>query len=172
MPTKHLEAQTRTTFHTRNDIPASARNECCKLLNTTLAATLDLWTQLKQAHWNVKGPNFYQLHLLFDELATTVYEYIDMVAERITALSGVANGTARQSASNSFLPEYPAIPITEKDHLKALADRLAAYGKHIRTSIEKTDELGDQATNDLYVEIARTIDAKLWFIEAHLQENH
>jgi len=172
MPTKSLEPQVRTTFATRNDIPPATRTESCKLLNTTLAATLDLWTQLKQAHWNVKGPNFYQLHLLFDELATAVYEYIDLVAERITALAGVANGTARQSASNSFLSEYPAVPISEKEHLQALAERLAAYGKHLRTAIDKTDELDDQATNDVYIEIARTIDQKLWFIEAHLQEGH
>ena len=172
MPTKSLEPQARHTFNTRNDIPETTRIACCQLLNTTLAATLDLWTQVKQAHWNVKGPNFYQLHLLFDEVATVVYEYIDMVAERITSLAGVANGTARQSASHSPLPEYPAIPIGEKEHLRALADRLATYVKHIRESIDKTDELDDQATNDLYVEIARAIDQKLWFIEAHLQENH
>ncbi len=171
MPTKSLE-QARHTFNTRSDIPAATRTASCQLLNTTLAATLDLWTQVKQAHWNVKGPNFYQLHLLFDEVATVVYEYIDTVAERITSLAGVANGTARQSASNSFLTEYPTIPIGEKEHLKALADRLAAYAKHLREAIEKTDELDDEVTNDLYIEIARAIDQKLWFIEAHLQDNH
>lgn len=102
MPTKHLETRASKTFATRIDIPQSTRTECCQLLNTSLAATLDLWTQLKQAHWNVKGPNFYQLHLLFDALATSVYEYIDLIAERITALAGVANGTARQAAHESF----------------------------------------------------------------------
>lgn len=171
MPTKSLEPRAHN-FKTHSDLPLETRIACCQLLNTTLAITLDLWTQIKQAHWNVKGPNFYQLHLLFDEVATVVYEYIDMVAERITALAGIANGTARQSAAHSSLPEYPAIPISEKEHIKALAERLALYAKHIREAIEKTDELNDQATNDLYVEIARSIDAKLWFIEAHLQENH
>ena len=172
MPTKNLETRSRNTFATRIDLPQTTRNECCQLLNITLAATLDLWTQLKQAHWNVKGPNFYQLHLLFDELATSTYEYIDMVAERITALAGIANGTARQSASHSILPEYPAIPVSETEHLRAVAERLAAYGKHIRESIAKTADLNDQATNDLYIEIQRTIDQKLWFVEAHLQDNH
>ncbi len=169
MPVKHPEQQVQRTFSTRNDIPAAKRSACCQLLNITLAATLDLWTQLKQAHWNVKGKDFYQLHLLFDEVATTVYEYIDMVAERITALAGVANGTVRQSTHNSFLPEYPSIPISEKEHLEALADRLAAYVKHVRDAIEKTAELDDQVSNDLYIEIARAVDQKLWFIEAHLQ---
>jgi len=172
MPTKSLEPQAKHTFSTRNDIPPATRAACCQLLNATLATTLDLWTQTKQAHWNVKGANFYQLHLLFDEVATVVYEYIDMVAERITSLAGIANGTVRQSASASLLPEYPAVPMGEKEHLRALAERLAAYGKHIREGIAKTDELGEEATNDLYIEIARAIDQKLWFIEAHLQENH
>jgi starvation-inducible DNA-binding protein len=172
MPTKSLEAQTNQSFSTRNDLSKATRDGCCQLLNVTLAATLDLWSQTKQAHWNVKGPNFYQLHLLFDDVAEVVYPFIDIVAERITALASVANGTVRQAASQSILPEYPAMPISEKEHLKALADRLAAYVKHIREGIDKTDELEDQATNDLYVEIARVIDQKLWFIEAHLQENH
>jgi starvation-inducible DNA-binding protein len=168
MPVKHSEPQVHRTS-TRNDIPAITRSACCQLLNITLAATLDLWTQLKQAHWNVKGKSFYQLHLLFDEIANTVYQYIDMVAERITALSGMANGTVRQSAHNSFLPEYPSIPVSEKEHLEVLADRLAAYVKHVRDAIAKTDELDDQASNDLYIEIARAIDQKLWFVESHLQ---
>ena len=171
MPTKNLEQQTKQVFQTRSDIPATTRVACCQILNETLAATLDLWTQLKQAHWNVKGPHFYQTHLLFDEVATTVYEYIDMIAERITALAGIANGTARQSAQNSFLPEYPTIPISHKEHLQAVADRLSVYVKHIRSGITKTADLDDQATNDLYIEIARAIDQKLWFIEAHLQEH-
>jgi starvation-inducible DNA-binding protein len=169
MPVKHPEQQVQKTFSTRNDIPPTTRSACCQLLNVTLAATLDLWTQLKQAHWNVKGRDFYQLHLLFDEIANTVYEYIDMVAERITALAGVANGTVRQSAHNSFLLEYPSIPISEREHLEALADRLATYVKHVREAIVKTDELDDQASNDLYIEIARAIDQKQWFVEAHLQ---
>jgi len=169
MPVKHPEMQEKRAFETRNDLSAAKRSACCQLLNITLAATLDLWTQLKQAHWNVKGQRFYQLHLLFDEIATTTYEYIDMIAERITALAGVANGTVRQSAQSSFLPEYPGIPVSEKEHLEALADRLAAYVKHVREAITKTDELDDQASNDLYIEIARAIDQKLWFIEAHLQ---
>jgi len=168
MAVKHSEQQIKGAFHTHNDIPQETRVACCQLLNETLSATLDLWTQSKQAHWNVKGPNFYQLHLLFDEVAKVVYEYIDMIAERITALSGIANGTARQSARNSFLTEYPALPVSQEEHLQALADRLATYAKHIREAIAKTGEIDDQATNDLYIEIARAIDQQLWFVESHL----
>jgi starvation-inducible DNA-binding protein len=166
MPTKNLE---KGMYTTSIDIPETTRKVEIELLNKTLASTLDLWSQIKQAHWNVKGMNFYQLHILFDEIAKVVYEYIDMVAERVTALGGEAHGTVRHSANKSILPEYPALPISEKDHIIALAERLAAYGKHIREGIAKTNELNEPTTNDLYIEISREIDAKLWFIEAHLQ---
>lgn len=168
--TKSLESR---LYKSKIDLPESERVKAVGLLNTTLAATLDLWSQVKQAHWNIKGKNFYQLHLLFDEVAEVVYKFIDMVAERATALGGIAKGTARQSASHSFLPEYPDTDrLDEEGHLNALSDRLSAYGKHIREGIEQTDQLDDEGTNDLYIEISREIDAKLWFIEAHLQGNN
>jgi starvation-inducible DNA-binding protein len=166
MTTKSLDKH---LYRTRIDIPESKRAQTIELLNKSLAATLDLYTQMKQAHWNVKGPNFYQLHLLFDAVATEVFEYIDTLAERITALAGEARGTARMAAQASFLPEYPSLPITEKDHVVAVAERLAAYAKHVREALDKTDELDDQATNDIYTAIQRGVDQKLWFVEAHLQ---
>ncbi|MBW4644693.1 MAG: DNA starvation/stationary phase protection protein Dps [Goleter apudmare HA4340-LM2] len=156
-------------YPTRIDIPAEARVQIVVLLNQTLAATLDLKTQAKQAHWNVKGTDFYQLHELFDELAGELEEFVDLVAERITALGGYALGTARAAASNSILPEYPFDILDGKEHVTALADRFAPYAKHIREAIAKTDDLGDADTADLYTEISRTIDKRLWFLEAHLQ---
>src|SRR5271156_3829025 len=166
MTTKSLEKH---LYPSRIDIPESKRVAVIELLNQTLAATQDLWSQLKQAHWNVKGPNFYQLHLLFDAVATETFEYIDLLAERATALAGEARGTVRMSANSSFLPEYPTLPISEKEHVIAVAERLAAYLKHVRQGMTKTDELEDEATNDIYIEIARGLDQKLWFVEAHLQ---
>ena len=166
MPTKEL---TKHLYPTRSDLPESKRSTVIELLNQTLAATIDLWSQIKQAHWNVKGPNFYQLHLLFDAVASETYEYIDTLAERATALAGEARGTVRMSANSSFLPEYPTLPISEKEHIVALAERISAYLKHVRQGIDKTNELDDEATNDIYIEIARGLDQKLWFIEAHLQ---
>ncbi|MFN6465504.1 MAG: DNA starvation/stationary phase protection protein Dps [Nostoc sp. DedVER02] len=156
-------------YPTRIDIPAEARVQIVVLLNQTLAATSDLKTQAKQAHWNVKGTDFYQLHLLFDELAGELEDHIDLVAERITALGGYAFGTARAAASNSILPEYALDILDGKDHVTALADRYAIYAKHLRDAIAKTDELDDLDTADLYTEISRTIDKRLWFLEAHLQ---
>ncbi len=153
---------------TRIDLAAEVRTEVIKLLNQTLAATLDLKTQTKQAHWNVKGMDFYQLHELFDEMATELEEYVDMVAERVTALAGTALGTARIAASESILPEYPLDAVSGVEHVTALADRYAAYAKHLREAIDTTDNLGDADTADLYTEISRTIDKRLWFLEAHL----
>jgi starvation-inducible DNA-binding protein len=156
-------------YPSRIDIPAEARIKIVVILNQSLAATMDLKTQSKQAHWNVKGTDFFQLHELFDELAAELEEYVDMVAERITALGGYAYGTARAAASNSILPEYPTDILEGKSHVAALADRFAIYGKHIREAIATTDKLGDADTADLYTEISRTIDKRLWFLDAHLQ---
>ncbi len=154
---------------TRIDIPEATRAEIVDLLNETLAYTLDLKTQVKQAHWNVKGLDFYQLHELFDELAGELEEYIDMFAERVTTLGGVAMGTARVAAQVSQLPEYPFDILDGKAHITALADRYAPYGKLLRDGIAKTDDLGDADTADLYTEVSRSIDMRLWFLEAHLQ---
>lgn len=155
-------------YPTRIDLPLDTREPVAAMLNTTLAATTDLRTQTKQAHWNVKGKDFYQLHLLFDEMAGELEDYADMVAERVTALAGTAMGTVRIAASESILPEYDFDAVGGMEHVTALADRYAAYATHLRESIDKADELGDQDTNDLYVEISRTIDKRLWFLEAHL----
>ncbi len=155
-------------YPTRIDMSAEVRSQVCAVLNQTLAATLDLKTQTKQAHWNVKGMNFYQLHELFDELAGELEGYVDLVAERVTALGGTAMGTARMAAAESILPEYPVDAVEGSEHVTALAERFAAYGKHVREAIDTTDELGDADTADLYTEISRTIDMRLWFLEAHL----
>ncbi|GAB4233501.1 MAG: DNA starvation/stationary phase protection protein Dps [Stanieria sp.] len=155
-------------YSSRIDLATEVREKVVELLNKSLAATLDLKTQVKQAHWNVKGTDFYQLHELFDELAGELEGYIDMVAERATALGGIALGTARIAAAESILPEYPLDAVGGIEHITALADRYAAYAKHVREAIDSTDNWGDADTADMYTEISRTIDMRLWFLEAHL----
>ena len=155
-------------YSTRIDLPEDIRVRAIAILNQTLAATLDLKTQTKQAHWNVKGMNFYQLHELFDEIATELEEYVDMVAERVTALGGTALGTARIAAESSILPEYALDAVSGAEHVTALADRFGIYVQHVRDAIATTDELGDADTADLYTEISRTADKRLWFLEAHI----
>jgi starvation-inducible DNA-binding protein len=92
-----------------------------------------------------------------------------MVAERVTALGGTAMGTARIAASVSTLPEYDLDAVNGEQHLEALLARYGQYGSTIRANIDKTDELGDADTADLFTEISRQIDSDMWFIEAHLQ---
>ena len=172
LPTEALMVATtssKTAFYpTRIDLPLDTRQSVVDMLNGTLAATTDLRTQTKQAHWNVKGKDFYQLHLLFDEMAGELEEFADMLAERVTALAGTAMGTVRMAASNSILPEYDFDAVGGMEHVAALADRYAAYAKHLREGIAKADDLGDMDTSDLYTEVSRTIDKRLWFLEAHL----
>jgi starvation-inducible DNA-binding protein len=157
-------------FATRNDVPQRVRDTMVSLLNQQLADTLDLYSQTKQAHWNVKGINFIQLHELFDDLAESVLEYVDMIAERATALGGYAQGTVRMSAANSTLAEFPADIVNGKQVVEVLAERYAHYAATTRAAIATAAEIEDQDTSDLFTEVSRAIDKHLWFLEAHLQE--
>lgn len=158
-------------FSTRIDLSAEARGELVETLNQSLADALDLYSQVKQAHWNVKGPQFIALHELFDATAGEVLGYVDELAERATTLGGVARGTVRMAAEHSTLSEYPSDVIGGLEHVAALCDRLAAFTAHCRRAIDASAELGDQATADLYTEITRGLDKRLWFLEAHLQDH-
>ena len=157
------------TFPTRIDIAADRREKLIALLNQHLADTLDLYTQTKHAHWNVKGPNFISLHKLFDELAGMLLEATDMIAERATALGGAARGTVRQGAAASRLPEFPGDVFAGLKVVEALAERFAKLAKTTREAIDASDDLGDKSTADLFTEISRDLDKSLWFLEAHLQ---
>ena len=167
MATSH-KTKTRT-FTTHIDIPAEKRAALIEMLNQTLADTSDLYSQVKQAHWNVKGKDFYQLHLLFDEIAEEIEPFVDLLAERVTLLGGYANGTARMAAENSTLPEYPTDAVEGRQHVEALVERFAAYCPKIRSGSDDAGEIGDPATADLYNDIARVADKRLWFLEAHIQ---
>src|SRR6185503_11431615 len=102
-----MATKTDRTFETRIDSAVDTRGKVIELLNARLADTFDLYSQLKQAHWNVKGSDFIQLHLLYDQVAESVLEFVDTIAERATALGGLALGTARMAAEASTLDEYP-----------------------------------------------------------------
>jgi starvation-inducible DNA-binding protein len=164
-----VATQTKGTFPTRIDISQESREKLVELLNERLADTFDLYSQLKQAHWNVKGSDFVQLHELYDDVAAGVLEYVDEIAERATTLGGLALGTARMAAASSKLDEYPLDAVEGIATVEAVADRLGAYAAGVRADIEAALELGDQGTADLFIEVSRTIDKQLWFVEAHLQ---
>jgi starvation-inducible DNA-binding protein len=156
-------------FKTKNDIPEPTRVQAIELLNARLADCKDLQTQVKQAHWNVKGPHFIGLHLLFDKINGDVEDYVDQIAERAVQLGGVAEGTARTVAKRSSLPEYPANTVDGRSHVEALSSALAAFGAAARKGIDQSNDLGDLDTADLFTEVSRGIDKWLWFVEAHLQ---
>ena len=164
-----MATQTKRTFSTRIDLVEASREELVQLLNARLADTFDLYSQLKQAHWNVKGSDFIQLHKLYDDVAESVLEYVDMIAERATALGGLALGTARMAAAASTLDEYPVGAVEGMDTVSAIADRLATYGASVRAGIDAAVDLHDQDTADLFTEVSRAVDKHLWFVEAHLQ---
>lgn len=164
-----MATQTTRTFETRIDIPEEAREKLIELLNARLADCFDLYSQIKQAHWNVKGSDFIQLHELYDTIAESVLEFVDEIAERATTLGGLALGTARMAAEATSLDEYPLDAVAGKETVAVVADRLAAFGSAARAAIDEATELGDQDTADLFTEVSRTIDKHLWFVEAHLQ---
>ena len=158
-----------TMYETMNDLPKPARIELNQLLNQRLADAIDLQSQLKQAHWNVKGPNFIGLHKLFDEIYGAMGDYVDMVAERIVQLGGVAEGTIRVAAARSRLEEYPLTTADGAAHVESVSKALATFGREARLSIDEAGELDDADTADLFTEISRGIDKWLWFVEAHSQ---
>jgi starvation-inducible DNA-binding protein len=156
-------------FKTKNDLPEATRVKAIELLNARLADAIDLQTQTKQAHWNVKGPNFIALHELFDKVNEDVEDYVDDLAERAVQLGGIAEGTARMAAKRSTLTEYPANTVDGRSHVDALSSVLATFGKSVRKAIDQANEIEDLDTADLFTEISRGTDKWLWFVEAHLQ---
>lgn len=154
---------------TKNDLSDDKRSAVVQLLNELLAQLIDLQLQTKQAHWNVKGPQFIALHELFDSVASEVVDFVDDVAERIVALGGTAEGTIDAIGQRSKLTPYPLNITSGRDHVDALSNALAAVGKSVRKAIDQSDHLGDKDTADLFTGISRAIDKKLWFVEAHLQ---
>ena len=163
------KSRTDRTFKTSIDIPAETRRKVIEILNQNLANSFDLMSQTKQAHWNVKGNDFWQLHKLFDELAGEIAEWVDMIAERATALGGYATGTARMAAASSELPEFPTDITAGMEYVSAVVERLAQFANSAREAIDATDKLGDVNTSDLFTEIGRCADKYLYFLEAHIQ---
>ncbi|HMD73115.1 MAG TPA: DNA starvation/stationary phase protection protein Dps [Steroidobacteraceae bacterium] len=157
-------------YKTRIDLSEKTRRNAIVVLNDRLADAIDLQSQVKQAHWNVKGPNFIALHELFDKISDVLLEQIDDIAERVTSLGGTAEGTVAVAAKRSKLKNYPLSITSGRDHLFYLSTQLAVYGKSVRLAIDESDKLGDADSADLFTGISRAIDKYLWFLEAHLQD--
>jgi starvation-inducible DNA-binding protein len=156
-------------YETENDISKERRSELNALMNLRLASAVDLQMQMKQAHWNVKGPSFIGLHELFDKVDEAVENYVDKIAERIVQLGGIAEGTVRVAAARTRLPEYPLAIAEGMAHVEAVARALSTFGREARATIDEANALDDADTADLFTEVSRGIDQWLWFVEAHSQ---
>ena len=158
-----------TEFPNSVNIQDNRKSKVIEILNARLADTIDMKTQVKHAHWNVKGMHFTGLHELFDTVAGHLEEHADLIAERLVQLGGTANGTVRQTAAISSIKEYDLFAVTGAEHVKALVPRLATLANATRQAIDETSQLGDQVTADLFTAVTRAADKDLWFLEAHLQ---
>jgi len=156
-------------YKTKIDLSDKVRRSVVVILNDRLAEAIDLQSQIKQAHWNVKGPHFIALQDLFGKISNVVLGQIDLIAERVTSLGGTAEGTVAVAARRSKLKNYPLSITSGRDHLVQLSTQIAAVGKAVRSGADDTEELGDKDTADLFTGISRELDKYLWFVEAHLQ---
>jgi starvation-inducible DNA-binding protein len=152
---------------TRNTLPEEIRRKSVSLLGKSLVTAIDTQRQAKQAHWNVQGPNFIALHLLFDEVHGAAIEWADLCAERLVALGGIADGRVQNVAEKTELPSYPLGTKDGAGHVNQLAGTLAAFGHEVREAIDRSAEAGDPTTSDLFTQISRSVDEFLWKVEAH-----
>jgi len=156
--------------HTKNSLSEKDRVELIPMLNTTLASLIDLYTQVKQAHWNVKGQGFFAVHELLDDVAEQVEEHVDIVAERAVMLGGTALGTLEKARENTQLRTYPVDIYAIKDHIEHLTHNIAILSESAREYLKDAEQRGDIATSDVYVALLKTLDKNLWFLEAHVQK--
>lgn len=159
------------TYRTGNDLSANAKKVSIEVLNARLADAIDLALLTKQAHWNIKGPQFIALHEMIDLFRTEIDTHVDMLAERVVQLGGTALGTTQEVAKSSTLSPYPTDIHKSKDHLAALIESYAKAANLVRAAIDQTDEAGDADTADIFTAYSRALDKSLWFLEAHVQES-
>ena len=143
------------------------RDRLIRSLNQNLATLTDLATAYKQAHWNVVGPDFSQLHELFDQFADQTREYVDLAAERAVALGGVADGTIQAAAEHTALPPFPREERDEVRLLEELAQRIDRLVAELRQGIALS--VDEAATQDVFIEITRGIEKQRWMLLAHLE---
>ena len=154
---------------TANTLSKNIRAKSVAVLNRHLAAAIDLHAQVKQAHWNVRGPTFIAIHELFDKVADAVEEYSDTIAERAGALGGAAEGTIQIAVEHSFLHRYKLGIDAAEAHIAGVTAALATFGESLRNAIDETAAFGDADTSDVFTEISRGVDQQLWLVESHRQ---
>lgn len=156
-------------YKNRVALPDDVKEKVVGIMSPTLAGSLDMYSQAKYAHWNVKGVNFYQMHLVFDNVAKTIFKHIDAIAERITQLGGTADGTVRMAAALSPIAPYNVEALSGPDHVEALANSLGTYCKTLREASDNVDDAGDGPTSDFYNQLIIDAEEELYFLESHLE---
>lgn len=156
-------------YKSPSNLPETARTKLVETLNARLADGLDLHSQIKVAHWNIKGPQFAALHPLFESFAVGLAEYNDTLAERAVTLGGKAYGTARHVAVTSKLPEYPQETARDLEHVRLLAERFDTYLGALRESRDIAQSSGDTDTNDLFTSVITDFEKHAWFLRASLE---
>jgi len=151
------------------NLKANAKSAVIEVLNARLADAIDLALVTKQAHWNLKGPNFIAVHEMLDPMRANLDGHVDVIAERIAQLDGIALGTSQIVAKASSLDAYPTDIRKVADHLAALTDRYAKLANQVREDIDNTDEAGDADSADILTAFSRDLDKNLWFIKSHLE---
>jgi len=157
------------SYKTHNDLSSNAKSISIGVLNARLADAIDLALLTKQAHWNIKGPQFIALHEMIDGFRTELDEHVDTMAERVVQLGGTALGTTQAVSAGSTLAPYPTDIYAADDHLVALIERYGKLASAARAAIDETANAGDADTADLFTALSRALDKSLWFLEAHLQ---
>jgi starvation-inducible DNA-binding protein len=150
-------------------LKSNTKSAMIDLLNSHLAAGIDLSLITKQAHWNIKGPSFIGVHEMLDEFREGLDEHVDVIAERVAQLDGIALGTTQNVAGSTSLPPYPTTIRKIPDHLNALVERYGAVSKSAREGIDTADEAGDADTADILTAYSREVDKYLWFLKSHLE---
>jgi starvation-inducible DNA-binding protein len=155
-------------YKSPNPLPESARVEIARTLNERLADGIDLHSQTKVAHWNVKGPQFAALHPLFESFAVSLAGFNDTIAERVVTLGGKAYGTARHVGAESRIPEYPQETTRDLEHVELLAERFERFLDGARASRAIAETLGDADTVDLLTALVTEFEKHDWFLRASL----
>jgi len=166
---KTSAASSRLPAHAAVDLASNTKRAMIDLCNARLAEAIDLALITKQAHWNIKGPTFIAVHLLLDDLRTQLDEHVDIIAERVAQLDGIALGTVQTTAQNTSLAAYPTDIRQIPDHLKALVERYGQTADNARKAIDTADEAGDVDTSDIFTAYSRALDKALWFLKSHLE---
>jgi starvation-inducible DNA-binding protein len=157
-------------YATSNDLKSNSKKVAIELLNARLADGIDLALLTKQAHWNLKGPQFIAVHEMIDGFRTEIDGHVDTMAERVVQLGGTALGTTQTVAKATTLTAYPTDIYKIVDHLHALVERYAKAANQVRAAIDEADDAGDADTADIFTAYSRALDKALWFLEAHIQE--